>query len=108
MQYAKYVKEQYGREYIEKPYGFMTYKVLEDNVCHIDVLYVSPQYRAQGKGSSLALEMMSTLPHVDLFVCEIDTRSTDPSTALKAILSCGFKILDLKDPYIRLVYKREI
>lgn len=105
--YAHYIKETYDREYLEDETGFITYRVV-DTVCHIDVLYIRPEFRLSGKGSALTKQLVSTLhSKIDLLVCEVDTVALTANLALRAILSFGFKVLDLKGPYIRLFYKIE-
>lgn len=42
--YGKYVKERENCEIVETPYGFATYKILEDSVYVIDI-YVLPEFR---------------------------------------------------------------
>ena len=105
MLYADFVKESYGRECIETENGFITFSVTRD-VCHIDTLFVSRETRGTGGGRKLFNDMLSTLPdEVTLLTCEVDTRSRVCSESLSVILGCGFKILDIQSPYIR-IYKR--
>lgn len=105
MLYADFVKESYGRDCIETPDGFITYLVSKD-VCHIDTLFVSRGTRGTGKARAFYNDLLAALPEeVTLLTCEIDTRSRVCSESLVTILSCGFKILDIQSPYIR-IYKR--
>jgi len=105
MLYADFVKESYGRECIETSDGFITFSVHKD-VCHIDTLFVSRETRGRGAARDLFNKCLAALPEeVTLLTAEIDTRSRVCSESLVCILSTGFKILDLRDPYIR-IYKR--
>ena len=106
MLYTEYVKESFDRTVLETEHGFITYQVLEGGVCHIDVLYVKPICRKRGVGTRLMDILMESVPECDLFICEVDLRSNNPTASVVAIASYGFKIYDTKDTYIRLMYKR--
>ena len=50
--YGKYIKERENTEIIETPYGFATYKVLDDSLYVIDI-YILPEFRRLGKAEDL-------------------------------------------------------
>ena len=98
--YKDYIKESYGREYMEDKYGFITYQFMED-FCVIHTLYVKPEYRQQNKGSELANCVAEKVKEqVSRLICEIDTRSKTYDDAYKAITGYGFKPLKLMGSYL--------
>ena len=55
--YAKYLEERTDDRIIESEYGFATYRRLPNNQMYIVDIYILPEYRHQGLGSSIADEI---------------------------------------------------
>ena len=101
--YARYVKEKYGQETIEEEYGFITY-ILSDTVCRVETLYVTPEARRSGIGTSLGNRLVEELPKtIKYLVCEIDTSALHGLESFAAIASFGFEILNTNGSLITMV-----
>lgn len=103
--YYDYLGEKEGKYTIQlDDSGFVTYKVVND-VCHVCVLYVRPEYR-YGK---IARELMNHLLDNVKDSCKAltavcFTKQTDTTRTMRILLAYGFEIVGVQDHDI-LLYK---
>jgi GNAT superfamily N-acetyltransferase len=55
--YADYLSESFGRNIIEREYGFITYDLIDDKICTVDG-YIKPEFRNQGLASKMMDEIV--------------------------------------------------
>ena len=93
MMWAPYVKEKSGVETIQHEHGFLCYKVHGEE-CHLEDIYVLPDYRLRGVGSILLAEATDQAEKAGckfLSSCIRPSEST-ATLSMQAHLSRGFKI----------------
>lgn len=94
--YARYRYEREGLTTIEKDYGFITFKILDnETTCFIQDLYIVPEKRMTGLGADLANEVAAyakaqNCVQLAATVCPSAGSATD---AIKAILAYGFQLV---------------
>ena len=92
--YAQYLSEYVGDRIVETPKGYATYRFMNDNksVYIIDI-YVIPDERKTGYGSSLAEEIVQRAKKVGSteLLGTVSLKANNPSDSFKVLLAYGMK-----------------
>ncbi len=106
--YADYIKEFSGDSIIETPYGFATYRFLNDKQCYIVDIYIMPKDRTRHMASNIADEICRIA--LDRGCSEIlgsvCTAAKDPTTSIKVLLGYGMTLSHIDGNLI--VFKKYI
>lgn len=99
--YARYVKERESFDTIERPEGFMTYRVQGDT-CYIRDLYVLPEHRKGGVASAMADAAASAaaLAGCVRLMGTVDCRTAGYDSSLRVLLAYGFKLSSSHEGYL--------
>lgn len=104
--YSKYQKELYGRETItHENYGFMTYKVYDDNSIYIHGLYIDPQYRRFNVSGELEKQVIEK-HNPTVIYCYVDMTTLHPEQSLGCIMKNGYNIVECDST--KIVLRKEI
>lgn len=92
--YQAYLREREGKEILECPEGFATYRVLGEE-CYLIDIYVKPEFRLSGIAKSIANDVCSIAKESG---CKWLTGSVSPPAkgsheSLLVLLAYGMKLL---------------
>ena len=92
--YAQYIKEREDIETIEDEFGFITYKVVGEELL-IKEIYVVPEHRMSFATVKLAREItdIAKIFNCKYLSCTVCPSALNATKSLKAILSYGFKLI---------------
>lgn len=105
--WADYAHERLSAETIEEDYGFITYRML-DNECYIEELYIIPPFRKSHLGTDLANRVRDEAKEhgVNLLTASTLLGTNCTESSVQAILGYGFKIIGASSD--RIFFAKEI
>lgn len=92
--YSEYLKEREGKEILECPSGFATYRIL-GNECYLVDIYVKPEFRKEHVARAMADQVAELAKGAG---CKWLTGSVSPNangahTSLLVLIAYGMKLL---------------
>ena len=106
-QYMRYCVEQWGRQLIQEPYGFVLFDINTDNA-YIADMFIEPEYRDQGLGKKLESRVIDIAKEsgCDWISCKVHTSDKDWKKNFDIYTKhCDYMMEDRNGDYIRLVKK---
>jgi GNAT superfamily N-acetyltransferase len=93
MQYAAYIKEKYGKETLELPFGFAIFSV-DQGIFYIEDIYIVPEERRKGRASEMAdyLTQVAKDRGCKTLLGSVNTAATDCQISLTGLIAYGFKL----------------
>lgn len=100
----EYIRERRAYSIIEKPWGFIAYKI-QGPECFIAEIFVERSQRKSGKAASLADQVAKLAKAADCEVlsCTVDLTTQCATESIKPILAYGFKLESAHNNVIILV-----
>lgn len=91
--WTRYIEERLGQQSIERPWGFLNYKII-DNLCEICDLYVVPEEREQGRAWELFDELIEIAKESDCanILCYVWPGLKGSEVSIQTALAGGFKL----------------
>lgn len=91
--YPAFLKEYKGLEYMETPYGFCSYRFMENKNILIEDMYIVPEHRKQGKGTDLMNRLYALGKEIksQFIIATIYHFNPDKDGVTLACLKYGFK-----------------
>lgn len=103
--YFEYIKEREQAETIQSDYGFIIYKKIDENVVYFTDIWVTPEKRETGGGSTLfnaAVDLVSNLGFKSILgSCSVSDKNCTKN--LQHMLNRGFSIHSVSGDLIYLI-----
>ena len=104
-QYMRYCVEQWGRQLIQEPYGFVMFDINIDNA-YIADMFIEPEFRGQGLCKKLEARVIDIALEsgCSLITCKVHTSDKDWKKNFNIYTEhCGYRLEEGNGDYIRLV-----
>jgi ribosomal protein S18 acetylase RimI-like enzyme len=97
----EYFKETQNLDYFEDEYGFILYRIQDDNL-HIQHMYVKPEARYMKVGTMLADKLVAKAKELGCssMTGDVELENLKATDSLKFILSYGLEIMEATEDEI--------
>jgi GNAT superfamily N-acetyltransferase len=92
--YSQYLAEREDKQVLENEFGFVTYKIINDNECYIQDIYVVPEMRKEGLSFKMRDQVIELAKNMGCktLIGSVSLDANDASRNLKIMLNDNWQV----------------
>lgn len=103
--FEEYFKELKNLEVYKTEYGFILYRIQNDDQLYVRDVYVAPKFRRKGLASKMTDEISNLAKDsgCKLLIVDVEPSNNNATESIKLILAYGMKVAEANDDEILFV-----